>query len=57
LNPYDIRTPVETTHTYPPQDYMTYLDKVEVIAAIGAQKDYVNCSSTVFDRFTSSGDE
>jgi hypothetical protein len=56
LNAYDIRTSIETAFTYPPRDYEIYLTKPEIMAAIGAQKNYVNCSEDSFDRFVFQGD-
>ncbi|PKY13221.1 alpha/beta-hydrolase [Rhizophagus irregularis] len=57
LNPYDIRTSITTKNTYPPSDYMLYLAKPEVMKAIGAQKNYVNCSMDTFDLFYTNGDK
>ncbi|GBB92254.1 hypothetical protein RclHR1_01990026 [Rhizophagus clarus] len=56
LNPYDIRTSIETVTTYPPRDYEIYLTKSEIMTAIGAQKNYVNCSDDSFTRFRFQGD-
>ncbi|GBC13319.1 uncharacterized protein OCT59_010572 [Rhizophagus irregularis] len=57
LNPYDIRTSITTKNTYPPSDYMLYLANPEVMKAIGAQKNYVNCSMDTFDLFYTNGDK
>ncbi|CAG8455131.1 3015_t:CDS:2 [Rhizophagus irregularis] len=56
LNPFDIRTSIATINTYPPKDYEIYLTKPEIMAAIGAQKNYANCSKDSFDRFVYQGD-
>ena len=53
---YDINLPIEKTFEYPSQDYMDYLGKPEIIAAIGGQKNYVNCSLDIENRYIQSGD-
>lgn len=57
LSPFDINLPEEKTFEYPPQDYMDYLGKPEIIAAIGGQKNYVNCLHDIENRYTKSGDQ
>ena len=53
LSVYDVRTSED-----PPADYVIYLNKPEVMKAIGAQKPIVNCLlvNQVILRFVSSGD-
>lgn len=57
LNFYDIRTSITTKDTYPPSDYMLYLAKPEVMKAIGAQQNYVNCSMDTNSLFYINGDK
>ena len=50
LSVYDVRT-----SEGPPADHVIYLNKPEVMTAIGAQKSFVNCSTNVGQRFSSQG--
>ena len=57
VSPFDINLPEEKTFEYPPlQDHTDYLGKPEIIAAIGGQKNYVNCSLDIENRYIQSGD-
>ncbi|RIA89249.1 prepro-carboxypeptidase Z [Glomus cerebriforme] len=51
LNPFDIRTTADLPH-----EYTFYLAKPEIMAAIGAQKNYTDCSDDIFQRFYYQGD-
>ncbi|CAG8769048.1 7333_t:CDS:2, partial [Ambispora leptoticha] len=56
LNCYDIRTSNLTSYTYPPEDYLNYLNQSTVTKQIGAKKLYVECSNTVYDGFANNGE-
>jgi hypothetical protein len=53
-SPTDIRA--SNTHTISPEDYMLYLAKPEIMADIGAQKNYESCSMALMLKFVYSGD-
>ncbi|CAG8757553.1 31758_t:CDS:2, partial [Racocetra persica] len=53
-NIYDVRGP--PSDPMPPPDYINYLTKPEVMSAIGAKTQYVECSQTAYLAFTNTAD-
>lgn len=54
FNIYDIRKPPGDNE--PPGNYLKYLQDPQVLKAIGAKKQFVECSSEVMRRFVATGD-
>ncbi|GKT63868.1 carboxypeptidase D [Colletotrichum tofieldiae] len=53
FNVYDVRA---ADDKFPPSTYAQYLQKPEVLKAIGAKSSYQECPQAPYDRFTSTGD-
>ncbi|KAJ0268568.1 hypothetical protein COL940_013270 [Colletotrichum noveboracense] len=53
FNVYDVRAKDDK---FPPNTYMKYLNKPEVMKAIGAKSQYQECPQAPYDKFTASGD-
>ncbi|KZL80143.1 carboxypeptidase s1 [Colletotrichum incanum] len=53
FNVYDVRA---ADDKFPPATYAQYLQKPEVLKAIGAKSTYQECPQAPYDRFTSTGD-
>ena len=57
IDEYDIRQKWSNqTEFKPPSTYSTWLSDSAIVKAIGAQGHYTECSGTVSDQFTSTGD-
>jgi hypothetical protein len=54
FDPYDIRQTADVL--FPPITYISYLQDSDIQRRIGAQVQFQNCSSTVFNNFVDSGD-
>ncbi|TQN65798.1 Carboxypeptidase S1, partial [Colletotrichum shisoi] len=53
FNVYDVRAKDDK---FPPNTYAKYLQKPEVVKAIGANSSYQECAQAAYDKFTSTGD-
>ena len=51
---YDLRQ--NSTAAFPPEYYVTYLNRADVMDAIGAGTNYYECPNGPYDRFTPTGD-
>ena len=51
---YDLRQ--NSTAAFPPPYYLTYLNRTDVISAIGAKSNYSECPDGPYDKFTQTGD-
>ncbi|KAI9709683.1 MAG: hypothetical protein M1820_003085 [Bogoriella megaspora] len=52
---YDIRAPSNDPN--PPETYVTYLQKSNVVSAIGAKSTYQECPNAPYNKFSSTGDD